>query len=223
MKKLFVLLLCLSLCLPCAFSLAEEAGEAVPEILTCGDFEYALLEDGTAEITKYLGKAETLEVPSELDGHNVISIADEAFFYCSDLTSVTIPDSVTSIGVNPFMLCNNLTQIVVSPDYSALATIGGVFFSKADKRLITYPCAFSDSEYTIPQGIEIIGDNAFSFCDNLTSVTIPDSVTSIGTSAFSWCDSLTEITVGRDSYARQYCIDNDLPYTYADANDWLNG
>ena len=83
--------------------------------------------------------------------------------------------------------------------------------------------AFTDSEYTIPQGIEIIGDNAFSFCDNLTSVTIPDSVTSIGTSAFSWCDNLTEITVGRDSYARQYCIDNDLPYTYADANDWLNG
>ena len=59
-------------------------------------------------------------------------------------------------------------------------------------------------------------------CPNLTAVDIPDSVTFIGNHAFDGCDSLTEIIVGRDSYAKQYCIDNGLSYTYPDANDWLN-
>ena len=291
MKKLFVLLLCLSLCLPCAFSLAEEAGEAEREILTCGDFEYALLEDGTAEITRYRGKAGSLEVPDELDGHVVTAIGDDSFSYLSHpatvtllntvttignsafvgsiLTSISIPDSVTAIGKSPFALCDKLSKIVVSPDHPTLATIDGVLFSKPDRKLICYPLAFTQSEYTVPQGIEIIGDwafsgcrsltsiylsdsvtvidryafnscphltsvflsdnvtiigeRAFSECSRLTAVTIPDSIVSIGDGAFSFCKSLTEIIVGRDSYARQYCIDHNLPYTYADANDWLNG
>ena len=71
-----------------------------------------------------------------------------------------------------------------------LETIDGVLFSKSDKRLVTYPCAFTDSEYAIPQGITNIGDSAFSCSDRLTTVTIPDSVTFIGNEAFSFCSSL---------------------------------
>ena len=74
----------------------------------------------------------------------------------------------------------------------------------------------------MPDSITTIGDYMFEGCSNLTSVTIPDSVTAIGDEAFS-NSGLTEIIVGRDSYAKQYCIDNGLPYTYPDANDWLNG
>ncbi len=57
----------------------------------------------------------------------------------------------------------------------------------------------------------------------LISVTIPDSVTSIGQDTFHFCVRLTENIVGRDSYAKQYCIENNLPYTFADANNWLTG
>lgn len=67
-----------------------------------GDYEYILLEDGSAEIAGYSGSAEDLEVPAELDGHPVTSIGDGAFYYCDSLTSVTIPDGVTSIGEGAF-------------------------------------------------------------------------------------------------------------------------
>lgn len=66
-----------------------------------------------------------------------------------------------------------------------------------------------------------IGNAAFAYCLSLTSVTIPDSVTSIGDKAFSGCIRLT-VTLGRDSYAKEYCMENGLNYTYADANDRLN-
>ena len=57
-------------------------------------------------------------------------------------------------------------------------------------------------------------------CESLTSIEIPDTVTSIGEGVFSGCDNLT-LTVPRDSYVKQYCIDNGLKYTYADSLDWL--
>ena len=196
---------------------------------------------------------------------SVTSIGDGAFSKCSSMSTASLPDGITSIGANPFQACDNLTQIKVSPDHPTLAIIDGVLFSKPDKRLITYPCAFADTEYGIPQGIEVIGDwafigcsgltavsipdsvtsigdwafsgcdsltavsipgnvtsigdGAFYGCESLTTVRIPDSVTTIGDGAFNRCDSLTEIIVGRDSYAKQYCIDNHLRYTYADADD----
>ncbi len=289
MKKLFALLLCLALCAVLFAATAPAfAEEAERETFTSGDFEYALLDDGTAEITKYGGNADVLTIPGALDGHAVTSIGDYAFCNCEYLTSVTIPDSVTSIGdsafsccfkltsvtipgsvtsigdsvfsfcfelpsvtipdsvisvgANPFAYCSSLTLIAVSPDHPALAVFDGVLFSMADKRLVCYPCAFTASSYSVPQGVESIGDSAFSGCKSLTSVTIPgsvtsignafngcvwlksvtipDSVTSIGDEAFSGCDSLT-LKVGRDSYAKEYCIENGLNYS-ADANDWLN-
>ena len=94
-------------------------------------------------------------------------------------------------------------------------------FRKADKALISYPAGISSSTYTIPQGITAIGDSAFYYCDSLTSVSIPDSVTSIGDYAFGDCSNLT-LTVPRNSYALEYAKTNNIPYTYPDANDWLN-
>ena len=189
MKKLLVLL-ALTLLTLSLFALAEE-----PETFTSGDFEYVLLPDGTAEITKYSGNAESLDIPSALDGYKVTSIGDHAFYYSYSLTAVTIPDSVTAIGANPFMFCDKLKTISVSPEHPYLATIDGVLFSKPDRRLVCYPFAFDASEYAIPQGIQTIGDCAFYDCDSLTAVTIPDSVTSIGFWAFSYCGSLTAVTI----------------------------
>ena len=193
MKKIAVLSFVLLLTLACCTWVAAEETEKTE--ITSGDYTYIVLDDGTAKITRYFGKAEELAIPDELDGIKVTSIGDGAFSFCDSLTGITIPDSVTSIGANPFRYCVQLSEIIVSPDHPYLATIDGVLFSKPDKRLVCYPCSITADSYTIPDGIQIIGDGAFSACSFLTGITIPDSVTSIGNYAFSSCSSLKSITI----------------------------
>ena len=121
-------------------------------------------------------------------GNIVTSIGYVAFAYCRSLTSVTIPDSVTSIGDCEFVGCSSLTAFYgkfASADNRCLI-VDGVLNSFAPAGL---------TEYTIPDSVTSIGDEAFSGCSSLTSVTIPDSVTLIGEWALCDCDSLTSIAI----------------------------
>ena len=192
-KKCFVALLMVVVTM-CACWTGAGADEK-RKTFTSGDYEYALLDDGTVEITKYKGKAERLAIPDTLDGKRVTAIGEQAFSFCSSLTIISIPDSVAQIGENPFAACSSLKSISVSPEHPYFATIDGVLFRKADKTLISYPAGISSSTYTIPQGITSIGDSAFSSCDSLTSVSIPDSVEQIGTNPFAACFELKTISV----------------------------
>ena len=185
---------------------------------TSGDYEYKLLNDDTAMITDYTGKAQNLIIANKLNSHSVTAIQSNAFFKCESLTSVTIPDgvtaignwafygctnlasitipdSVTSVGDNPFKFCSKLKEIVVSPDHPTLAIIDSVLFEKSTKTLVYYPSTLPEKNYVIPNGISVIGNDAFANCANLTSITIPDTVTSIGDNAFSCCFGLTSITI----------------------------
>ncbi len=178
-----------------------------------GEYTYHKLSDGTVKITKYNGKAETLEVPGELGGKTVTGIGDYAFSDCVRLRSVKLPDSVTSIGDLAFLFCRYLTSVTLS---EGLTKIGDSAFSN---------CGMLTS-VTIPYGVTDIGDNAFYNCQALTSVTIPDTVARIGKDAFSVpktgngsftapIEGLT-VTVPRGSCAEQYCRENGLKYAYSD-------
>ena len=122
-----------------------------------------------------------LTIPETIEGYPVTGIGEWAFENCTDLTNVTIPDSVIYIGSGAFQYCN-FTSVAI-PD--SVANIGGSAF---------YGCANLTS-ITIPNGVTSIGDATFRGCTSLTSIIIPDGVTSIGEAAFEDCNSLTSITI----------------------------
>ena len=169
-----------------------------------GDYSYRVVA-GKAWITKYHGNGGDVTIPSELDGYLVARISDSAFFGCDSLTSITIPDGVTSIGEFAFYGCDSLTSITIPDGVTSIGT--HAFSGCSSLTSITIPdgvtsigtYAFSDcsslTSITIPDGVTSIGEFAFYGCDSLTSITIPDGVTSIGQYAFSSCDSLTSITI----------------------------
>ncbi|MBP5509305.1 MAG: leucine-rich repeat domain-containing protein, partial [Kiritimatiellae bacterium] len=143
------------------------------EIGNGGSWAAAVSPDPTGAIT----------IPSTLGGKTVTSIGWSAFYGCSGLTSVTIPDSVTNIGYSAFHGCNE--------SLFDTTTISGV--KLVDGWAVDYTESLSGD--LVLTGIRGIGDSAFEDCDGLTSVTIPDSVTSIGYRAFYGCSGLTSVTI----------------------------
>ncbi len=122
---------------------------------------------------------------------SVTNIGDLAFSNCSGLTSVTIPDSVTSIGYGAFSDCSGLMSISVGSGNANYKSVNGLLLSKDGKTLIQGV----NGNVVIPDSVTTIRDSAFQCCSELASVTIPDSVTSIGSSAFYGCSGLTSVTI----------------------------
>ena len=151
-----------------------------------------------------------LEAPGELSGAYSVKegtkiICDSAFWYCSSLSEIVIPSSVTSIGDSAFYGCNSLSEIVIP---SSITSIGdSAFYGCNSLSGIVIPSSVTSicdsafwgcnslSEIVIPSSVTSIGDRAFSSCDSLSEIVIPSSVTSIGKSAFWGCNSLSEIVI----------------------------
>ena len=125
----------------------------------------------------------TITIPDTYEGRSVTSIGNSAFKDCIDLTSVTIPNSVTSIEANAFFYCLGcLTSVTIG---NSVTSIGDWAFGY---------CSGLTS-VNIPNSVTSIGDWAFDHCSGLTTVAIPNSVTSIGHSAFRDCSGLTFVTI----------------------------
>ena len=155
---------------------------------------YEINDENNLCVSGYKGKPVNVVIPSEVDGKSVTSIYG-AFSDCSSLTSITIPDSVTSIGYWYFDSCENLNEINVNLDNKNYTSVNGVLFNKDKTTLLRYPCGKNDKNYIIPDSVTSIGYESFERCTNLASITIPDSVTEIDSRAFSGCTSLASITI----------------------------
>ena len=128
------------------------------------------------------------------DGYTVTAIAENAFISCDWIFSISIPDSITSIGRDAFTGCSNLKY----NEYGKTCYLGNdknkyVVLVKAKSRGI--------SSCSINEKTKVIADNAFFGCSALTSITIPNSITSIGCDAFEGCTGLTSITIPNVRYS----------------------
>ena len=165
-----------------------------PEIVDGMGWSYRVL-DGKAEIYNDFSNTApaipnwakgVIIIPSKLGDYSVRGIGAHAFYGCSGLKSVTIPDSVTRIGSFAFSGCSGLESVTI-PD--SVTRIGKFAFSGCERL----------RSVAIPDSVASIGERAFSDCSRLESVTIPDSVTSIGRGAFSNCSGLS-VAAGNKNY-----------------------
>ena len=121
-----------------------------------------------------------LRAPRDLSGAYSVKegtriICDSAFSFCSSLSEIVIPSSVTSIGDSAFSYCDSLSEIVIP---SSVTSIGDSAFSRCS----------SLSNIVIPSSVNSIGRNAFHHCRSLSKIVIPSSVNSIGFGAFNNCN-----------------------------------
>lgn len=141
------------------------------------DYEFGWTEQIPNYAFERCSKLTSVNLPE-----SITSIGTWAFAYCSSLISLTIPDGVTSIGSNAFSHCTNLNGIII-PDGVTSIDSG------------TFSGCTSLSGITIPDDVTAIGSSAFYGCTSLTSIIIPDGVTSIGKLAFSDCTGLVSVDV----------------------------
>ena len=136
-------------------------------------------------------------IPENINGYTVVAIATRAFEYCSSITSLSIPSTVTMLGEWLVSRASKLTTLYYNPSVTCDASC----FMNAPIQKIVYGGTVVFKITTTVEEVVITGNAtaidafAFSDCLSLKSIVIPDSVTAIGERAFSNCNSLTEITL----------------------------
>ena len=181
-------------------------------------YAYKVNADGeTVTITKFLGPVDptnngpyNITIPTELGGCTVTGLGEysfsgylsaaqsnEPYQFGRNIHSVTIPQSVTSIGDSAFSRCEKMDSLTIN---DATTSIGSWAFNECYKL----------TTLSLGKNITTIGDYAFLDCHTLDNVTIPPSVTSIGKSAFYRCYALTTLSLGENiekigSYAFAEC------------------
>lgn len=159
----------------------QSGNPAVEDAVNAQLFDFKFILNDTAVIViRYKGTAADVTIPSRYKGKPVTMI-DHAAFHDSAVTSVTIPDSVTSIPDDAFSYCSNLTNISIP---NSVTFIGFSAFNSCT----------SLKSITLPSSLSTIQSYAFYNCGNLETIRIPVSVTFIGNYAFAGCPSLMTVT-----------------------------
>lgn len=219
----------------------EKSGSVYAEGRCGADLTWKLVDgtltiSGTGKMDNYTNKMTgnaLIGVTSPWDGkqvdtiiveEGVTSIGDRAFAYLRKATTVSLPDTLVSIG-DEALLDMGITEIYIPDSVKTLGSCaldGNCFLTKV-KLPASLDCIefglFQNcsmlSEVTIPDTAKSIGSHAFARCTSINEIRIPDSVIRVDEYAFEYCPDL-RFVVGRNSAAEAYCIRNSLKYSYAE-------
>ena len=208
---------------------AADTASSTEQEISVGDYKYAYTvnaDGSTATITEFRGPVDPkntgpydIDIPEKLGNYTVTVLGEDSFstddfdsplydIHHTKIHSVTIPQSVTSIGKDAFAQCRVLQSLTID---DAATSIGDWAFDECyklttlslGKNITTignyafYDCRILNNG-TIPQSVTSIGDHAFGCCYQMDSFTIKDAATSIGKYAFSDCQSLTTLSLGEN-------------------------
>ena len=207
----FLSVIMLALSVVTVFAVEVKKSENIENIYTLDtetpsqEYDYTILENGTAKIKKYKGYDSYVSIPSKIDGRAITSIGENAFNGCWFLTSITIPDTVISIEDRAFFECSRLSQVIIPASVSNIGdeTFDGTEWFKNQptgivylgKNVYKYKGHISeDGKVVLKTGTKSIAGSAFYEQENLTEIIIPDSVVNIGKSAFLGC-GLTKVLI----------------------------
>ncbi|MDO4862874.1 MAG: leucine-rich repeat domain-containing protein [Ruminococcus sp.] len=145
-------------------------------------YEYTIINN-EATITGFKGEPVYIEIPETIEGCRVVELRDNAFYECSTLRHIDLPDTLGKIGHHCFYACSALEEISV-PD--SVTDIGmGCFCGCAEL-----------SSATVPDTLTALPESCFRSCTSLAAFTVPESVQRIGAFCFSGCTSLKNVSLG---------------------------
>ena len=227
-QKLAIMLLtaCMALACTCGFTACNGNGDTPHEhtyvhgvCTECGELEpqptdgliFTLsVDEMEYAVTGYTGTETEVTITPTYKGLTVTSIESNAFQNSEHVTSITIPDSVISIGKNAF---NGTAYYNDERNWDNDALYIGNHLIKARETL--------SGTYTIRNGTKVIAASVFQACENLAGITIPGGVTHIGNWAFSGCSNLTSITIPDSVISSGVGVLDDTAY-YNDESNWEN-
>ena len=183
---------------------------------TIGNFDFETISSNTVKITRYnrTTNLTSVSIPSSVTKngttYNVTTIGDYSFWNCSNLDSITIPNSITTIEEFAFWYCSGLTSINIP---NSVTSIGNNAFENCS----------SLTSVTISNNVDSINSYMFSNCNSLASISIPNNVTFIGNHAFRGCN-LTSITIPANvNFIGSYAFSStNIRTLYFNANNCTN-
>ncbi len=171
-------------------------------------FTYEYITSTSVAITAFSGNDEphTVTVPAKIDAYDVTAIAEQAFYACSNISSLTLPEGLTTIGAYAFANCEVLTEVslpktletVEKGAFYGCDTLPAMDFTQTALSSIGNN-AFADSpalaSVSFPASLKTVGDLAFLNCTALTAITLPEGVESVGDQAFYNCTAAESLTL----------------------------
>lgn len=125
--------------------------------------------------------------------NSIESVGASALYGCTSLKSVDFGSTIREIAGNVFHGCVNLNKITISDNNPNMVAENNVLYNKAKTKIIYYAAGLPDDKFSVPEGVETIGSEAFNYCQHLEELKFPNTVTTLGSSAVCFNTGLSKI------------------------------